>query len=73
MQAAVIQAPLRMNMESRPPPLLGPGEVLVGVKSVGVCAGPIVWSQLALESAVFCWTRPLPHSSTEVIHAALQL
>ena len=42
MQAAVIQAPLRMGMESRPPPLLGPGEVLVGVKSVGVCAGPIV-------------------------------
>jgi L-gulonate 5-dehydrogenase len=41
MRAAVIQAPLQMNMESRPVPLLGPGEVLISVKSVGVCAGDL--------------------------------
>ena len=72
MRATVIQAPLRMNRESRPLPLLGPGEVLVCVKSAGVCVGPIVSSQLELESAVLL-DRPLSHSSTEVIHAALQL
>jgi L-gulonate 5-dehydrogenase len=41
MRAAVIQAPLQMNMESRPVPTLGPGEVLICVKSVGVCAGDL--------------------------------
>lgn len=41
MQAAVIQAPLQMQMESRPRPQPGPGEVLVSVRTVGVCAGDL--------------------------------
>lgn len=41
MQAAVIQAPLQMQMESRPVPRPGPGEVLIRVKVTGVCAGDL--------------------------------
>jgi L-gulonate 5-dehydrogenase len=41
MQAAVIQAPLQMQVEFRPTPEPRRGEVLISVRTAGVCAGDL--------------------------------
>ena len=41
MRAAVIHAPLQMQLESQPNPQPGSGEVLVSVRAAGICAGDL--------------------------------
>jgi len=41
MRAAVILAPLQMQLESQPNPQPGSGEVLVSVRAAGICAGDL--------------------------------
>ena len=67
-RAAVLYAPHDVRLEERPMPRMGPGDVLVEIKSVGVCGSDVHYYEHGrIGSHIVCQPLILGHESAGVI------